>query len=266
MKAPEQGFVFAPELRIFDAGSQIGVMFDTQSPADTTRASRFLRIPKEFEQLTFKLVDFDDFTEDGSRRVLAGKIQLSYVDLSGVETDKDMADCRFSFNAPTKADKSGAFAYPDPKQIKYTIRQALSDAFTGALDDYSESVLGVAVSAPPAASSEGTGLPVNFSEPKPRISRRDSQRAEAESISLIARRRKQKTILAWVLPPIIVIIGLAGMQWLAGKQSPIENAVAQQMANDPEAIKAQVNLVNETLRSMNLDPGQGGDLGCLAPQ
>lgn len=42
--------------------------------------------------------------------------------------------------------------------------------------------------------------------------------------------------------------------------------VSPGMAEDPASIRAQVELTEQTLRQMGIDPGRPGDLGCLAPQ
>lgn len=267
MKYEEQSFVFNPELRLFDAGDQISVVFDSQSPIDSARAVCWLNLPRGFKRLSFALEGFDQPVDDGARRELVGEIFLTYT-LIGTEAEEkreSIAKCQLVFNSASKPDKQGAFAHIDDKRVKYAVGQAVSAALTEALGEYFDARSGVWRGDAPEALQE-PAADLRAGRPAHRLSRRESQQATAAAAAHAARSRKTKTYLAWIAPPVVVLLVLGGFQLLASKQSPIENAVAQQMANDPESIKQQVDLVHQTLESMGLDPGKGGDLGCLAPQ
>lgn len=267
MKYVEQSFFFNPELRLFDTGDQISVIFDSQCPIDSARAACWLNLPRGFKRLSFAVEGFDEPVDDGARRELAGEIFLTY-SLSGAEgADKkeSVAKCQLVFNSAGKPDKQGAFIHIDEKRVQYAVRQAVSSALTEALADYFDGRSGVEMGVAPGASQELVANP-DAGRPARRLSRRESQQASATAAAQAIRSRKIKTYIAWFAPPVLIVLVLGGLQLLASKQSPIENAVAQQMANDPESIKQQVDLVNQTLKSMNIDPGKGGDLGCLAPQ
>lgn len=264
MKSVEQGFVFSPELRIFDAGEFTNIVFDTQSPVDASRSARMIRVEKGLKQLSFTLSGFDTPVDDGARRELSGIIALVMKDSAGNDTTADLAECKLTFNAAGKPDKLGVFAHIDPKRVEYAVRQSVSDAFTAAITDYFEQMPGVALVAAPAALQESVA-PRDHYGAQP-ASRREQRQAEAANASRIARGRRRKLIAAWTVPPLLAFAVFAGISKLAQQPSPIQNAVAQQMANDPESIKAQVELTQQTLKSMGLDPGKGGDLGCLAPQ
>jgi len=267
MKHLEQSFVFNPELRLFDTGDKISVIFDSQCLIDSTRAVCWLHLPKGFKRLSFDLEGFDEPVDDGARRELVGEIFLTH-SLSGAEGSDQrdsLAKCKLVFNSNGKPSKQGVFTHIDEKRVKYAVRQAVSAALTEALAEYFDARSGVGGFVSPEASQELVASS-DVGRPPRRLSRRESQQASATAAAQAARSRKTKTYLAWFAPPVLIVLVLGGFQLLASKQSPIENAVAQQMANDPESIKQQVDLVNQTLQSMGLDPGKGGDLGCLAPQ
>lgn len=264
MKSVEQGFVFSPELRIFDAGEFTNIVFDTQSPVDAMRSAKMVRVEKGLKQLSFQLSGFDTPQDDGARREISGVITLVMKDSGGNDTTAELAECKLTFNAAGKPDKQGGFDHIDPKLVEYAVRQAVSDAFTAAITDYFEQMPGVASGVAPAAPQEASSL-LGHNGAQP-ASRRERRQSEAANASRIARGRRRATILAWTVPPLLALAIFAGISKLAQQPSPIQNAVAQQMANDPESIKAQVDLTLQTLKSMGLDPGKGGDLGCLAPQ
>ncbi|NIF27694.1 hypothetical protein F3J44_15090 [Pantoea sp. Tr-811] len=264
MKAKAANFAFDPSLRIFGSGEHLLVVFDSQSPNDMQRAARTVRIPKAFEQLWLDVSGFDSAEDEGHQRSLRGRVSLVTQDDAGLQVSHELATLQLVFHA--EADRKGTLTHIDPAQVAYTVRQALSECLGEALNEcfqrgevQAAGVLPEPVHAVPFTASQYPGA---AAQP----SRKALREQAANDAERQARARKRKTVMAWVLPPVLVIAALATISHLASLQSPIENAVAQQMANDPESIKAQVELTKQTLQSMGLDPGQGGDLGCLAPQ
>ncbi|AYK20533.1 hypothetical protein [Aeromonas veronii] len=72
--------------------------------------------------------------------------------------------------------------------------------------------------------------------------------------------------LAIVGAPLLIWFLAWGGSKVLTPSSPIEDAVARAMAQDPASVASQVELTKQTLQQMGLDPGQSGDIGCLAPQ
>ncbi|WP_323025713.1 hypothetical protein [Castellaniella sp.] len=133
----------------------------------------------------------------------------------------------------------------DVRMAAGVARQAIAEAFGVALISYLQDERMNAVEVPPALVSR----PGVFEGHKP------------------------KNSAWWKMPAFLVLAALisfaavAGLEsWSGGKMDPIQAAVSQNMTQDPASIMAQVELTKETLRQMGLDPGRGGDLGCLAPQ
>ena len=253
MKAKAPNFEFDPSIRLFGSAEHLLVVFDSQSPHDALRATRTVRIPKAFKQLSLVVAGLDAAEDDGHRRMLTGSVSLAIQDDADVLSSYELAALQLVFHA--EADRKGALTHIDPALVAYQVRQALSECLNQALNDYfqPEALQPVAVSA-------------QYHGAAPQPSRKALREQAASDAERQARSRRRKAVLAWVVPPVLVIAVLSTLSHLASSQSPIENAVAQQMANDPESIKAQVELTKQTLQSMGLDPGQGGDLGCLAPQ
>ncbi|MDR6712122.1 hypothetical protein J2W83_001717 [Pseudomonas hunanensis] len=263
MKAKAPNFEFDPSIRIFSAGQHLLVVFDSQSPHDAQRATRTVRIPKAFKQLSLVVSGFDVAEDDGHQRALKGAASLAIEEDAGALSHYELAALQLMFHADT--DRKGSLTHIDPALVAYKVRQALSECLNDALNDYlqrdeAERVGAQAEALPPVA----VGAQYPAAAPQP--SRKALREQAASDAARQDKSRRRKAVLAWVVPPILVIAVLSTLSHLASTQSPIENAVAQQMANDPESIKAQVELTKQTLQSMGLDPGQGGDLGCLAPQ
>ncbi|MFK0093874.1 hypothetical protein [Pseudomonas sp. NPDC090592] len=264
MKAKAPNFEFDPSIRIFGSGEHLLVVFDSQSPHDAQRATRTVRIARAFQQLSLVVSGFDAVEDDGHQRVLKGSVSLAIQGDAGVQANHELAALQLVFHA--EADRKGALTHIDPALVGYTVRQALSQCLNEALNDYFQ-----------REEAERAGVPTEVFQPlsmaapqypsaAPQPSRKALREQAASDAERQARSRRRKTAMAWLVPPLVVIAVMATLSHLASSQSPIENAVAQQMANDPESIKAQVELTKQTLQSMGLDPGQGGDIGCLAPQ
>ena len=264
MAAKAPGFEFDPSIRIFDAAEHLLVVFDSQSPNDALRATRTVRIPKAFEQLSLAIDGFDAVEDDGHRRMMSGRVSLAARDESGRVSGHELASLQLVFHAET--DRKGTLTHIDPALVAYKVRQALSECLNEALYDYYGRQEAERAAVLPQAYTAAAAEPVQPLAPAAQLSRRAQREQAASDAARQLRSRRRKAVLAWVVPPVLVIAVMASLSHLASTQSPIENAVAQQMANDPESIKAQVELTKQTLQSMGLDPGQGGDLGCLAPQ
>lgn len=265
MKAKAPNFEFDPSIRIFGSGEHLLVVFDSQCPNDVLRATRTVRIPKGFQQLTLVVGGFDLAEDDGHQRLLKGSVSLAIQGEAGVQANHELAALQLVFHA--EADRKGALApHIDPALVAYTVRQALSECLNEALNSYFQRDEAERMVVLPEASQPVAVGASQYAAAAPQPSRKAMREQAASDAARQARSRRRKTALAWLVPPLVVVAVMATLSNLASSRSPIENAVAQQMANDPESIKAQVELTKQTLQSMGLDPGQGGDLGCLAPQ
>ena len=263
MKAKAPNFEFDPSIRLFGSAEHLLVVFDSQSPHDALRATRTGRIPTAFKQLSLVVAGLDAAEDDGHRRMLTGSVSLAIQDDADVLSSYELAALQLVFHA--EADRKGALTHIDPALVAYQVRQALSECLNQALNDYFQREEAQKASAQPEA-LQPVAVSAQYHGAAPQPSRKALREQAASDAERQARSRRRKAVLAWVVPPVLVIAVLSTLSHLASSQSPIENAVAQQMANDPESIKAQVELTKQTLQSMGLDPGQGGDLGCLAPQ
>lgn len=67
--------------------------------------------------------------------------------------------------------------------------------------------------------------------------------------------------LAGVLVAFVAIAAIRSRQPVAG---PPETLAARTLLADPNTVQAQIDLNNQVLRSMGLDPGAAADMGCLA--
>jgi len=267
MKSKAPNFEFDPGIRIFGSGEHLLVVFDSQSPHDVLRAPRTVRIPKGFQQLSLLVAGFDAAEDDGHQRLLKGSVSLVIEDATGALSNHELAALQLVFHA--EADRKGALTHIEPALVAYTVRQALAQCLNEALNDYfqRDEAQRVGVQLQPGAFNASLPLAApQLAGAAPQPSRKALRDQAAGDAARQARSRRRKTALAWIVPPLVVVAVMVTMSHLASSPSPIENAVAQQMANDPESIKAQVELTKQTLQSMGLDPGQGGDLGCLAPQ
>ncbi|MBI6886039.1 hypothetical protein [Pseudomonas putida] len=264
MKAKAPNFEFDPSIRLFGSGEHLLVVFDSQCPNDALRATRTVRIARAFQQLSLVVAGFDAAEDDGHQRVLSGSVSLAIEGDAGVQASHELAALQLVFHA--EADRKGALTHIEPALVAYKVRQALSECLNEALNDYFQREEAQRTAVPAEALRPAPVTAPQYQGAAPQPSRKALREQAASNAERQARSRWRKTAMAWLVPPLVVIAVMATMSHLASSQSPIENAVAQQMANDPESIKAQVELTKQTLQSMGLDPGQGGDIGCLAPQ
>lgn len=247
---------FTPELRIFGDGDQLVFAFDSAFEMDVMRAARSIKLPAEFKQLSFALDGFNDnsVSDDGDRRSVVGKINLIITDVNGDETTHELADCKFML--PAIGRKRGAVQFVPVSQVEYAVRQGVSDALGAAIVDF--------YSARYASGNIAQALMVPAENGASRLPEASPSRRRAANDEPKAFRRKM--MLAIVGAPLLVLF----VAWGGGKvftpSSPIEDAVARAMVQDPASVAAQVELTKETLKQMGLDPGQSGDIGCLTPQ
>jgi hypothetical protein len=77
---------------------------------------------------------------------------------------------------------------------------------------------------------------------------------------------QRKTVVAAVAAPMVLWTMMWGVGHIGRKTDPVEQAIAKMAVQNPDSIRAQVDLTKETLKSMGLDPGKAGDVGCLTQQ
>jgi len=262
-------FTFAPGLHVYEAEGHLHIVFDSQSASDVNRSTRVVRIPNSFKQLSIATYGFTDSEDGGRFQTILGKVLVNAKSQNDENTEYELADIKLTLVADV--DRGGSVLKVDPSEISYTIRQACSAALSEALFEHYQRYI-AAKAFPEATLHHGGGSQqrqfkegpitrasgVHGAGPSSRP--QQSQGAEAPGFW-----RRHGLKVACAIPPTILVVLLLGA-YIKPPSSPVDSAVARQMANDPESIKAQVDLTKQTLQSMGLDPGQGGDLGCLAPQ
>ena len=232
---------FAPLFQITATESQLAVLFDSASAEDTTRSPKVVCVPRLHGGIAFELC-----AAEGAAFVL----KLLVRNPAG--------------NAETQVHELAVISLP--ARSADTLSQAIADAFFDALARYYQ------------WEHELSGpVPASRYEPQYRAPR------PVAANNSVFRGVKRATFACFlVVLTIGVVAAVMGVGPLAGHnmapiqdavaqnmaQNPasIQNAVAQNMAQDPAAIQAQVELTQQTLRQMGIDPGRPGDLGCLAPQ
>lgn len=248
---------FTPDLRIFANEDALVVHFDTRSPLDTQRAARCVQVSKNFKQLSFALEGFDaqSITDDVGKgyRSIGGKIVLTVItDASSEEKRFDLAYCNFVLPAiGGKPKKGGVFHFIPTEQFEYVVRQGVSTAFSAALSEYCNS-----------CRSQGISIVGSQLQSTPTVQGVNVTSGAANDDNAF----KRKLVMSVIAAPILTLFVAWGGSSFFNQSSPIEEAVARQMVQDPESIAAQVELTKQTLKQMGLDPGQSGDIGCLAPQ
>lgn len=257
---------FSPELRIFGDGEQLVVTFDSLAAFDAKRAARSIRIPAAFKQLSFMLEGFDkdSVTDVADRRTVVGKISLSIVDGNEQTASHVLADCQFIIPASGKA-KNGVFPFVPVEQIEYAVRQGVSDALVAATNHY--------YATRAARAGEDSDLRRDAFGMMPPSLGAVAASATGPGGSLRARtaandgvRTSRRKIAFVVGAPLLLLFLVFGVSKVFAPASPIDEAVARAMASDPSSVASQVEMTKEVLKQMGLDPGQGGDIGCLAPQ
>jgi len=252
---------FAPELRIFGNGDQLVVVFDTLAGMDMKRAVRSTRIPADFKQLSFELDGFDkdSVVDVGDRRTVTGRINLFSLDVSGKKDRHELSSCQFVLPVIGKSKKGGS-QFAQVEQVEHAVRQGVSDALVAALTDFHalRPVGGDNVAGNQAIMARGD----NGMSAAPAVAEMPRRRAAANEEPKAYRR---KMALAIVGAPLMIWFLAWGISKVLTTSSPIEDAVARAMAQDPASVASQVELTRQTLQQMGLDPGQSGDIGCLVP-
>jgi len=251
---------FAPELRIYEFDSGTAVIFDSLSPTDEARAARTIYSPKRLKQLDFRLEGFDEqnMVDFGDHRTITGKIILVFTDDAGV-TDYELAAPVFVLGATGKAKKNGVHTFEAVDAAEYNVRQGVSDALIGAMSDYFAAASGLGAAAPyaPYPMMAPVGAPTQGAAV---VGVRTRGMAAANDEKRSYRRKMAGIIVGTSL--LIWVVAWGGSRLLR-PVNPIEDAVARAMQRDPSSVQAQVELTKQTLQQMGLDPGKGGDIGCL---
>lgn len=223
---------FEPIIHIMEDEQSLLVMFDSGWEDDSTRMPRLVRIALPIQDLSWKM----DLAEPNNH-ISSYSIILTVKSLDSEE--------HHPLGAITPQKTLG-------KGGEEAIYQGIANAFAHALLLY----LGQKSSpiAPSAEVGQEVGTPVH---------RSGSQTIRSRSILKSVAKSAAFAIVA------VGVVGLllASAPFMGSNVAdPIQTAVAQNMAQDPASITAQVELTKETLRQMGLDPGAAGDLGCLAPR
>lgn len=221
---------FSPFIQITSTGDQVAVMFDSDLIGDDARTARVVFVPKNsIQQLSWAVA-----LPEGE-----GTSALSVYLVVG---QNDGQQVRHELGAiGVVADES-------------VVREAVARAFHFALVAYLQGERAAASPASPVASER-------YQSWAPALGKGGHQSPRPFSPFFT------KPLAAFGLVGVLVLAVAAGIStWNGGRMDPIQAAVAQNMAQDPASIMAQVELTKETLRQMGLDPGRGGDLGCLAPE
>lgn len=243
---------FQPDIKILpNDQNDLVVLFDSKSNHDMGRQTKVVRIPSNFKSLNLDIQGFDDdhTTDDAGKgiRIIEGKILLNCEMKESKVTELfELAICKFAIPAIDNKPKNGVFNYIPSVVLLHAIKQGVSDAFSKALWDYAQThSQQVAVTEGVASVYAPTKAPLRNEEP-------------ANDAGF-----KRKLFLTAVAAVLVTIIVFEGGEKLLSPPDPIEQAVANAMLQNPQSTEAQINLTKQTLKSMGLDPGQAGDLGCL---
>ena len=253
---------FAPELNIFADGDQLVVVFDTLMTQDHQRLARIFKIPISFETLSFALEGFDESSSDDTQdvRTIRGRIILTGTDVQGQEFVRELAQCHLVLPAMGRG-KNGAPILVPVQEVEHAIRQGMSRALQQAFTRHyaTQTAPKTGVSSMPPNGFQGGYAP----HPYPAVSYDAASCRDGLDPQKGNKSFRFKLFLALVVPLLLTLL-----IWLyrLAAPSPVEQAVAQVMSHDPASVAAQVELTKQTLQQMGLDPGQNGDLGCLAPQ
>lgn len=217
---------------------------------DTQREVRVFQVSKTFDKMYFTVEGFDSFdTSDEKNNSIEGKIKL--VLKNGVDKKEYiLADCKLKFPGIAKFRKL-VYPFQKPQEVEVLVRQGMANIFFAKLSDcYMVE----------DDKSDNTRQPTsNVASIK---SRGYQENQEHEK-----KRYRKNMMLACVGIPLVIFSlgGLAKLLFFTPKTSPVEQAVLKAMEADPSSMASQVELTKQTLKQMGLDPGKGGDIGCLAP-
>lgn len=239
-------FEFAPRFTLAKLDGKYLLHFDSNHQADAGRMVYMLPIGS----IESVKIAVDGFAEDatvrsGTDMTIHGDVVIT----SGA--DRHVIPLILRLQGVVSAE--GAFSFPAPAHIHDVVRNGVAREFTKAAERFitahDETHL-----ATYAAADIGAPL-------AKRAITAVAETTEADD----ARKRKMFLAAAFVGPVIAVLL-----LWALGAgqkaANPYEEAFKAAMAQDPVAIESQVNLTKQTLKDMGLDPGQAGDMGCMAPQ
>lgn len=256
-------FNFNPLITITTSPSpgQVCVVFDSNTVLDVERKPQLAHVPVEqFNRLVF---DFEGFTADSAKesgdvKTFDGKVFLRSLSSEADAAKVELAGISLRLKAKGRAKKKpgGAiFEFPSQQEVQDSIRQGLARAASAAMVQYVMQshgpAGGVPSPAPTVRSMTARGFPASL------FSAANDDEAQGK------RAFRRNLALAAVAGPVLVL-AMIGIAKVAKPSDPIQQAVADAMAHNPAAANAQVDLVKQTLKEMNLDPGNGGDTGCLA--
>lgn len=245
--------MFEPKFRIFDDGNEhIVISFDGNSGIDANRTSQVFRFPNSYSQIFVEVEGFNDASQesDSGIRTVEGKIQLK---VTGENKDYsfDLAVPKLIVLPEERRSKKAArHGLADMNIIGSIVKQSVSEAFSLAFEDYYQAKLAQKA---PMIANNGYIYP-----------HLETNLDKGDNKSF-----KRSLILSIIIPCIIFTVVWGITMLLSNNQGQnviFDENVMRSMQNDSRSYEAQVELTKETLRSMGLDPGQSGDLGCLAPQ
>lgn len=251
---------FAPELRIFDNGKKLVVVFDSLSDVDVKRATSITQIPAVFHRISFELEGFDEASvlDEAAYRTVGGKINLVVTDEGWSVTKYEIADCQLALPAVSQS-KGGQVDLEPVEHVEYAVRQGVSDAFLAAITELFDSRMACGnaiVTGQPAPNVESIG--------NGRVVAVHHRAAGSASASDEPKHFRRNMILAIIGAPVLIWL-LVWMMSSPSSHSRMDDAALRSRIDDPNSVAAQVELTRQTLMQMGLDPGQNTDIGCLAP-
>jgi hypothetical protein len=240
---------------------QMLVVFDSNSALDVVRKPSFASVAmSQFKHFVFDCEGFtaDSAKESGDEKTFDGKVVLRNPLAGEPESKVELAILSLKLKAKGRAKKGspGVFEFPSQQEVQGAIRQGLARAAAAAMFQYAAQPIAVAPSQDEPVASRG--------------SRQVAKRSFVPSLSSAnddglqkAGHFRRNLAMAAVAGPLLVL-AIIGVAKVSKPADPIQQAVADAMAHNPATANAQVDLVKQTLKEMNLDPGNGGDTGCLA--
>lgn len=239
-------FEFAPRITLAKVDGKYLLHFDSNHQADTGRIVYMLPIGS----IENVMIAVEGFAEDATVR--SGTDMTIHGDVV-ITSGMDSHAIPLVLRLQGAVSAEGAFSFPAPDHIRSVVRNGVAREFTKAVERFI------------AAHDEtrlATYAAADIGAP---LAKRAVSAVTETSEADDARKRKMFLIAAFVGPVVAVLL-----LWAlgAGQQAanPYEEAFKAAMAQDPVAIESQVNLTKQTLKDMGLDPGQAGDMGCMAPQ
>ncbi|ANN80829.1 hypothetical protein [Bordetella flabilis] len=221
---------FSPFVQITAMDNRIAVMFDSDFAGDTLRMPRVVMLPRPPTEISCEV--------EGGQSEYRVKLLASH---DGSVQCHDLATIATTDNLPL-----------------VDVRQAVASSFGRALQSYLRwECRALGAYKEPQLTSPGM---VGAVPGEPAMSAPITQSGKGNRSVW----RSAAVVAAVAVVGFCLAYGLSARTGHAA--DPIQAAVAENMAQDPASITAQVELTKQTLRSMGLDPGRAGDLGCLAAQ